>query len=267
MEYILFCAGRDAAIVVRNLEREGNTVKYFVDNHKNNCDFELGEKNYPIYFPVKLLEENKDELHILVASVENYVTVARQLEEMGFMEGKHFSGCLEWIQAQWGEIGILHPAYELRVYQMAQMISKESCSVLDLGCGRMSLKKYLCGDIKYIPCDYTKHDEMTIVCDLNRDVFPNVDIDTLFMSGVLEYIVDIESLVKESCRHTKREIICSFVTLECERDIVVRMRNGWVNHLTITQFIDLFQKRGMKLEYSKRMQILNQVVMKFTKNV
>lgn len=265
MEYILFCAGRDAAIVVRNLEREGKHIKYLVDNKKYNYNYKIGDKDYPVYYPTKLFEEDKEQVRIIVSSVEHYRSVVSQLCEMGFMEGKHFGGCTEWMQALWGEARELSPAYEFRIYQMAQMISEDVKSVLDLGCGNENLKKHLTEGKKYIPCDYIKHDDATIVCDLNKDDFPNVEADVIFMSGILEYVCDIEKFVDEACKHAQKEVICSYNAMEYVWDIVDRKRRGYMSHMTVMQIVDLFQKRGLKLAYSKNMRTVEGAMMKFVK--
>ncbi len=265
MEYILFCAGRDAAIVVRNLEREGKYIKYLVDNRKYDCDYTVDGKTYTVYHPVKLYEEDKDNITIIIASLDFYEPVSAQLAEMGFMEGKEYFSCFDYIQQRWGEIGKLAPNFEFRVKRMSELISKNVRSVLDLGCGSMRLKAYLDKNITYMPCDYIRHNDTTIVCDLNKDGFPEVEADVVFMSGILEYIFEYEEFIKKACSCAKKEIVCSYVTLECYRDIILRKRGSWVNNLTMKEIVELFGKYGMKLTYAEKMHIvtIQQMVMKF----
>lgn len=51
-------------------------------------------------------------------------------------------------------------------------------------------KKYLKPTVDYIGVDYIKRDDETIVCDFNNGEFPKVQVDTVFVSDVLEYIGD-----------------------------------------------------------------------------
>ena len=46
-------------------------------------------------------------------------------------------------------------------------------SVADLGCGTMTLERYLSEGTRYVPVDVCRRDERTIVCDFNVD--PTVD--------------------------------------------------------------------------------------------
>lgn len=253
MEYILFCAGSDAVVVVRNLEREGKRVKYLVDNLNYDCDYTVDRNTYAVYYPTKLYEEDKDNITIIIASLDHYESISVQLTAMGFMEGKEYYSCFDYIQQRWEDEGKLVPSYEIRVKRMSELMSKDVSSVLDLGCGNMHLKSYLNKDITYIPCDYIKHDDATIVCDLNKDDFPNVETDVVFMSGILVYIFDYERFIKKVCSCAKKEIVCSYKTLECSRgDIIQRKRRGWVNNLTMKELVELFRKYGMKLTHSQR---------------
>ena len=263
MEYILFCAGDDAMIVARNLIREGKHIKYLVDNYNYNCSYTVDRNAYAVYHPIKLYEENKNDITVIIASLAYYESVSEQLTEMGFVEGREYFSCFDYIQRKWEEAGELLPSFEFRVKRMSEMISKDVESVLDLGCGNMHLKSYLNKDITYIPCDYIRHDDTTIVCDLNKDGFPDMETDVVFMSGILEYILEYEKFIKKACNCVQKEIVCSYVTLECYRDILLRKRMGFVNNLTMKEIVELFRKNGMKLVYTERMRTINQMLFKF----
>ncbi len=63
--------------------------------------------------------------------------------------------------------------------------------------GYFKLKKYLSKKIKYIELDYCKRNEDTIICDMNKDKLPVMDVDMYYLAGVLPYIDDKEALLNQ----------------------------------------------------------------------
>ncbi|MFX6015289.1 methyltransferase domain-containing protein, partial [Acinetobacter baumannii] len=68
--------------------------------------------------------------------------------------------------------------------------------VLDLGCGNMSLQRFLPFGCSYRGCDLVPRDPDTVVCDFNEGQFPTEaagEADLITMLGLLEYIIDLEA--------------------------------------------------------------------------
>ena len=63
--------------------------------------------------------------------------------------------------------------------------------------GYFKFKKYLSKKIKYIELDYCKRNEDTIICDMNKDKLPVMDVDMYYLAGVLPYIDDKEALLNQ----------------------------------------------------------------------
>jgi hypothetical protein len=61
-------------------------------------------------------------------------------------------------------------------------------SVLELGCFRMSLERFLAPGTAYLPSDLVRRDARTIVCDLNAEPVPVVQADAVAALGVLEHL-------------------------------------------------------------------------------
>lgn len=59
----------------------------------------------------------------------------------------------------------------MRTKHLSSLIDPQAKSVMDLGCGEMKLREYLAPEIKYIPVDYVKRSEETLVCDFNKHQF------------------------------------------------------------------------------------------------
>lgn len=161
-------------------------------------------------------------------------------------------------QPIWQKIERFEPKWKERIYQMAQHIDAQDKSVLDIGCGPMWLKSYLPEGVDYKGLDYKNRGEGCIVCDLNNQEIPYVDVNTFFISGCLEYIVDSENFIKNISEYAKKVII-SYCTLEDFPNLSERQARGWKNHLTLEQLIDCFAKHGMHLkskEYSKENNVI-----------
>lgn len=184
---------------------------------------------------------------------------------MGFIEGKHFIGWPGFLQAHWKRTGAFYPVYDLRVQYMAGLISEDTKSVLDLGCGDMYLKKYLPETVNYFLCDYFKHDEDTIVCDLGNNQFPQICADTVFMSGILEHIEDTDFLIKSACTCAQIEIILSYCTLDYRPDLIERGMHGIKNNFSVYDIVNVFTENGMELDRTYYLEHPMQSIFRFVR--
>lgn len=145
---------------------------------------------------------------------------------------------------KWQDIEYFDNLWRARIELMSGYIPK-GASVLDLGCGKMWLRELL-QDSEYYPVDYTSRGNGTIICDFNKDPFPDINCDVSFVSGCLEYVIDYKSFIREIALHTKTCII-SYCTTEETPDLKERMSLVWVNHLSKQEIIELFKANGMQL--------------------
>lgn len=144
----------------------------------------------------------------------------------------------------WKNNEYFNPEWEKRVAQLARHIPV-SASVMDLGCGTMTLKKYLHGNL-YYPVDYTKRDNDTIICDFNKSEFPTQHADVHFISGCLEYIDDPSWFINSCCRFSKR-ILLSYCTTNEFPSLIDRANKHWKNNLSRNQIISLFKNNRFTL--------------------
>lgn len=267
MKYVVFGAGDDAKLVISNMIiRWGREIPvYLVDNYHYDFEYKAYGKTYPVFFSMKLLEENKDDVLIVISSKRCHRQIAEQLRDMGFMEGKHFFGWPHFVQMRWQEAGVFKSIFEIRVSCMANLIAADSKSVLDLGCGEMFLRKYLRDGIAYYPCDYVARDDNTIICDLNKGEYPNIHTDTVFMSGILEHIDCCEEVIHKACSYAEREIIVSYCAIDYQSDFVSRCKWGAVNHFSVLDIAEMFCKYEMQLSFSKFMELPGEVLFRFVK--
>jgi len=132
--------------------------------------------------------------------------------------------------------------WEGRSKAMSKYISPDCRSLVDLGCGEMHIRRYLNPTIQYYGCDYKKRDDETIVCDLATGEFPDVHADTIFIAGVLEYLVNWKDVLKKSAEYCS-QIVMSYSTTEAApvRDSI------WVTSIAEAEITDHMDQLGFRL--------------------
>jgi hypothetical protein len=151
------------------------------------------------------------------------------------------TGAAPWPQAP-------EPAHDAGAQLAAQFIPA-GARVLELGCGRMALKRFLPHGCEYRGCDLIAREPDTIVCDLNAEEFPTqaaAEADVIVMLGVLETIVDVESFFTH-LRFCKRDVLLSY----CARDLTGkcdRAALGWINDFSFFDLARLFDRFGFRIE-------------------
>lgn len=116
--------------------------------------------------------------------------------------------------------------------------------VLDIGCGAMALEGLLPEGCTYLPMDCVRRDARTIVRDLNREPFPEVEADMAFGLGVLEYLYDVPRFLRRLRKAVPRALL-SYHPLDRNigRD---RWSLGWVNALNSGELAALLRHAGFK---------------------
>lgn len=192
-------------------------IAYFIDDEEVCVERDnklcFGEGLIKNVYPIQnLLKENKNELIIIISNSKKFAEKAYILEKMGFKENEHFfngwkldgnfykviEANQDWKLDERNQDNIFeNMAWEKRSETMAGMIPEDVHTLMDLGCGDCKLKKYLSKKIKYIGLDYCKRNEDTIICDMNKDKLPVMDVDMYYLAGVLPYIDDKEALLNQ----------------------------------------------------------------------
>ena len=144
----------------------------------------------------------------------------------------------------WSKLGL----WPERIKLAAEWIPRAS-TVLDLGCGDMSLERHLV-DCCYIPCDVVKRDGRTIVCDLNA-ARPRVPVHPthIVALGLLEYITDPPALV-EFFGQARCAVITSYHPTDLDTT-TFRSAEGWLNALSLHDIILMFNNAGMTLTHRR----------------
>jgi hypothetical protein len=129
--------------------------------------------------------------------------------------------------------------WKQRISLMASYIDMPGC-VADFGCGMMWLENFLKSGNIYVPIDYIRRDERTIVIDLNVDPISAINADIAFLSGILEYIKDIPQFISQLTDNNFKLIILSYCTIEKNSDVRVRKSLNWVSHVSVFELLSLF---------------------------
>ncbi len=166
-------------------------------------------------------------------------------------------------RARWSDPAALESAWDARAELAAQFIPAGAC-VLDLGCGKMSLQRFLPYGCSYRGCDLVARDAQTIVCDFNAGQFPTeaaAEADIVTMLGVLEYVTDVETFFAH-LKSSRRDVVLSY----CATDLsgsVDRASLGWLTHFSLLDLAELFDRHGFRIVSSLPVDSL-QILMRLT---
>lgn len=198
--------------------------KLFTLDRFEKIDFFLDEKEgeFKFYGACKKIHNyeyinqvDKESLVIIITDSKRYEAIKELLEKYGLQENKHFfngwklshqfySICdvaEEWIEFEKNNenaLSNMHCGWDKRSKLMAELIPEDVKSILDIGCGEGLIRKYLSKDIKYYGLDYVKRGEhVSYVCDINQERLPSINVDLIFIAGVLGYVNDIRNFVQQ----------------------------------------------------------------------
>lgn len=166
-------------------------------------------------------------------------------------------------KTRWSDPASLEAAWDARAELAARFIPA-GARVLDLGCGKMALRRFLPYGCIYKGCDLVAREAETVVCDFNLGQFPTeaaADADLITMLGVLEYITDVDAFFAH-LRSTNRDVVLSY----CATDLsgsVDRLACGWLNHFSFLGLAKLFDRHGFQITATHPVDHL-QILMRLT---
>src|SRR5579863_4227954 len=116
-------------------------------------------------------------------------------------------------------------------------------SVADMGCGRMTLERYLAPATRYLPVDVVRRDDRTVVVDFNRAPPPLLGAHAAACLGLLEYLHDPEGFLGRL--HAGYQIlVLSYNVLRDPTLRKQRREHAWVNDYTAIDMMALFAANG-----------------------
>jgi hypothetical protein len=156
---------------------------------------------------------------------------------------------------RWTNTKELLPEWDERTRILAALLPINS-RVIEFGAGRRQLELHLPAGCTYIASDLVDRGKDTFVCDLNMEPRPELSrlgVDTAVFGGVLEYIQNLESLVRWVARDVDR-CLASYECAQTRRsdwgrlyESFTRAQVGWVNTFHEDDFVLLFEREGLLL--------------------
>ncbi len=147
--------------------------------------------------------------------------------------------------ARWSDANQLEAAWDVRAREACRFLPSAAV-VLDLGCGRMALGRFLPPHCRYLPCDLVARDERTLVCDFNREGPPTPqDVTHVVCLGVLEYLYDLPGFLAR-LQAFGRPVIVSYNPTDWNPSLD-RRALGWVNDLGSEELAHLFDAGGFAM--------------------
>jgi hypothetical protein len=137
-------------------------------------------------------------------------------------------------------------SWSLRAQRAAQMIGHQS-SVVDLGCGMMTLENFLQPTTVYIPADVVRRDDRTKVVDLNKQDLPDFGAECLVGLGLIEYIFDVPKLLLRMS-DCYSNVLLSYNSIDNYPNQDERTGHAWVNHFSIVEIESMLTENGFRID-------------------
>ena len=235
-------------------------IEYFLD--ETDGEFWACGTTKKVYKYDYLKQVNLDSVVVIITDSSKYESIKVILENLGLRENYNiFNGWKlshefyellyadkEWIEFEKTDGTVLENmrrGWEKRAEKMSAMIPKDVQSILDIGCGESLIKKYLPINIKYIGLDYCARENTDFICDINNEKLPDVDVDLVYMAGVMEYVHNIEQFLKQL---KKKYILISLRRKEGFIRLDSFVSDGYMNYgkteCFIHTIINAMQKNG-----------------------
>lgn len=267
MKLIVYPAGEWARAML-TLQR-AEQISYFLDESAElqQKGFKIGEGTKNVYCPEYIANEDRDEIIVIISDTKQYDRCRAKLESLGLIENKHFFNGWkldinfyrvfekhkEWLDFEVCN-NVDFSKYEIRTQKMSTLIPEypKVASVMDLGCADEKLRKYLDPAVKYYGMDCVKRNEKTLICDVNKEPLPDIEVDAYFMAGFLPYVSDIVNLFKQMKR--AKYLIFSVETYDFMKlDAVVGKAYGFVvnerqDYLMLPEIINVLWECGFAIE-------------------
>ena len=150
---------------------------------------------------------------------------------------------------RWKSKEEFHENWNERTAILASMIPEHS-KIIEFGAGNLELRKLLPKGCSYTPTDICERYPGMLVCDLNESININLkDYDTAVFSGVLEYVYDIEGVIRE-LEGEINDIILSYACSDISH--APRLERGWLSDFTKADLEVIFLKNGFRvIEYQE----------------
>jgi len=147
---------------------------------------------------------------------------------------------------RWSKSKSLFTDWDERTLLLAQQI-KPNSKVFEFGAARLVLREAISDNCVYLHSDIVKRNDETLVFDLNKGLPEVPKVDYIVFSGVLEYIFEVEALLRHLASNTDNFLI-SYATTDQTPDKVKRRYEGWVSDLNEMDISNIADSIDMTLQ-------------------
>lgn len=220
MRHIIFGGFDYAVLYEMDANAILNGIDYFVEqNPKRIGTTYLGKPIKPVE---ELKKENPDDILILIGSIVYKTELEEVLKNMGFQENRHYKWAIafngdeqcgrlwkhiEYLDRGENAISLQETENEEYTYQRLRIAAgmiewKKIKTVLDLGAANERFRNFVPEDVKYLPVDYVKYTEDTLVMNINKYEFPKMEGNCkkqntcIIAMGIIQYCEDWKWLLK-----------------------------------------------------------------------
>ncbi len=133
-----------------------------------------------------------------------------------------------------------------------------AASVVDIGCGKMTLKRLLPDSVRYQGVDIAPRDETTIVLDLNAQTLPDLDYEAAVVLGVVEYLDDPDAFFTRLEQFDR--LVFSFNTRGI-KDVLTKLGvtksipKGWRCRLSKSEAKALIERHGFTIHAERKIRL------------
>jgi FkbM family methyltransferase len=172
-------------------------------------------------------------IHRMTRTPERTAEVARMCIEARTSDG-----------IRWADPAELEKGAEARAVATARFIAPGS-RVLDVGCGSMALSRHLPPGCSYQPADLIARSDTCAVMDLNQSQFPQGAYDVVALLEVLEYVHDVDGLLRR-CRAAAQRLLISYQPRTSDQ-LALRREKGFLSDLRAEDLASALEKNGFSI--------------------
>lgn len=146
--------------------------------------------------------------------------------------------------SRWKKPEQLFKDWNERTKLLASMV-EPGAGVIEFGAGNMALIKYLPTGCQYTPSDIVQRNPKFLKCDLNEPIsFDLSGFDTAVLSGVLEYVYDIDNVFSQFPIEL-RNVVLSYSCNDISS--ANRLENGWLSDYSRKELETIFDKYNYRV--------------------
>jgi hypothetical protein len=132
------------------------------------------------------------------------------------------------------------------IKSLSAYIDESDACVVDLGAGNMNLRKFIPSSVRYIPVDFKRRSEETIVCDLNDGEFPDIEADVYVLCAMLYYMDKPLDLIEKCAKFASKKIIVAMNNRDMSQYPDAMRVHGFKSYLYFDEITPILAKYGFK---------------------